>query len=370
MNVIFTCGGTAGHVNPALALARYMLEKDSTTKVLFIGTPDGMERGLVEKAGFAFAPVPVGSFRRSLSFVGLRHNLTTVRLLRAADRAVKEIFRWFCPDLVVGTGGYASYPAVKAAAKKGIPTAVHESNMIPGLTTKMLEQHVDRVMVGFEDCRRHYKHPEKIAVTGTPVRGDLFSLERQEARAALGYTDGKPVVVSFWGSLGASTMNERMLDFFQKEKEAHFPFHHIHAAGSSGWATLQEAAQQRGLESEMLDLRQYIHNMDVVMAAADLVVARAGASTVSELTALGKASILVPSPFVVANHQEKNASLLHRHGGAVMLLESDASGEALYETASAILSDTQRRETMERAARELGIPDATARLYETVMALV
>ena len=370
MNVIFTCGGTAGHVNPALALARYMLEQDSSTKVLFIGTPDGMERGLVEKAGFPFEGVAVSSFRRSLSVSGIKHNLRTLHLLRSADAQVKKIFRRFQPQLVVGTGGYASFPAVKMAAKLGIPTAVHESNMIPGLTTKMLEKHVDRIMVGFEDCRRHYKHPEKIAVTGTPVRGDLFLRSKEEARAVLGYTDDKPVVVSFWGSLGASTMNERMLEFFQREKADCFPFHHIHAAGNGSWDTLSEAVEKLGLHDTALDLRRYIHDMDVVMAAADLVIARAGASTISEVTALGKAAILVPSPYVVANHQEKNARLLEEHGGAVVLTEAEATGSVLYEATAAILSDRERRENMEQIMLRLGIPDATARLYETVMALV
>ncbi len=370
MKVIFTCGGTAGHVNPALALARYMQEKDSTTEVLFVGTPDGMERGLVEKAGYAFEGIAVSGFRRKLSVQGIRHNLHTVKVLMAAKAKAEAVLKHFKPDLVVGTGGYASFPIVKAAAAKGIPTAVHESNMIPGLTTKMLEKHVDRIMVGFEDCRRHYKHPEKIAVTGTPVRGDLFLRTREEARAVLGYTDDKPVVVSFWGSLGASTMNERMLEFFQREKADCFPFHHIHAAGNGSWDTLSEAVEKLGLHDTALDLRRYIHDMDVVMAAADLVIARAGASTVSELTALGKASILVPSPYVVANHQEKNASLLHRHGGAVMLLESEATGANLYETTAAILSDADKRQQMEAVSRGLGIPDATARLYETVMALL
>lgn len=370
MNVIFTCGGTAGHVNPALALARYMQERDSSVKVLFIGTPNGMERGLVEKAGFDFAGVEVSNFRRSLSLSGIRHNLNTLKVLGRSDREAKEMIARFKPDLVVGTGGYASYPAVKAAAKLGIPTAVHESNMIPGLTTRMLEGSVKCVMVGFEDCRRHYKHPEKIVVTGTPVRGDFFALTRAQARAALGYTDDKPVVVSFWGSLGASTMNERMLEFFRREKEDFYPFHHIHAAGSGSWDSLSEAAEKLSLHDTMLDLRQYIHNMDVVMAAADLVIARAGASTLSELTALGKAAILVPSPYVVANHQEKNARLLETHGGAVVLTETEATGSALYDAAAAILSDSAKREEMEKAMLSLGIPDATERIYETVMALV
>ena len=370
MRVIFTCGGTAGHVNPALALAGYMKEKAPETAVLFVGTPTGMERELVAKAGYDYAAVEVSSFQRKFSIEGIRHNLHTVRVLASSGRQARAILRDFKPDLVVGTGGYASYPAIKAAARRHIPTAVHESNMIPGLTTKLLEGCVNCVMVGFEDCRRHYKHPEKVVVTGTPVRGDFFALTKQQAREKLGYTDDKPLVASFWGSLGASTMNARMLDFFRREQADGFPFHHIHAAGKSDWPHVSGELERLKLSSPLLDVRQYIYDMAVVMAAADLVISRAGASTLSEVTALGMPTILVPSPYVVANHQEKNARLLESHGGAVVLTEEQATGEALYESTKNILQDPEKRRSMARAMAELGIPDATERIYNTLMALL
>lgn len=370
MNVIFTCGGTAGHVNPALALARYMQEKDAAARILFVGTPGGMERTLVEKAGYDFAAVKVSNFRRSFSAEGLRHNAETARTLITSRSEADAILRRFKPDLVIGTGGYASYPMVKAASRHGIPTAVHESNMIPGLTTKLLEGCADRIMVGFEDCRRHYKHPEKIVVTGTPVRGDFFSLTKAQARQALGITDDRPLVVSFWGSLGASTMNDRIMDFFRLEKADGYPFHHIHGAGNVSWDTMRQRLQEDGLFHPALDVRQYIYDMNVVMRGADLVISRAGASTLSELTALAMPSILVPSPYVVANHQEKNARLLESHGGAVVLTEQEASGEAMYETAKAILADPKKRSAMSQGMGELGILDATARIYRTVTALL
>lgn len=371
MNVIFTCGGTAGHVNPALALAGYMQEKDPTTKVLFVGTPRGMERKLVEKAGYDFRGVEVSGFQRSFAPSDIVRNVKSVgHLLRAPGRA-KAILREFKPDLVVGTGGYASYPIVKQAAKQGIPTAVHESNIVPGLTTKMLESFAQCVMVGFEDCRAHYQNPEKIVVTGTPVRGDFFALSREEARAKLGLNDDRPLLVSFWGSLGASNMNTKMLDFFSAEVAAGQPFHHIHAVGSSGWSTMQENMAQRGLEHcPGLDVREYIYDMSTVMAAADLVMCRAGASTVSELTALGKPALMVPSPYVTNHHQEKNAQILADHGGACVVAEEGCDGKALYEAAAAILGDGEKRAAMSRGMAELGIRDATERLYQAVTSLL
>lgn len=368
MNVIFTCGGTAGHVNPALALAGYMKQHLSDVRILFVGTPDGMEKGLVTKEGYDYAGIEISSFQRSLKAVG--HNLHTARTMLSSRREADKILRRFAPDLVVGTGGYASYPMIRAAAKKQIPTAVHESNMVPGLTTRLLEGSAQVIMVGFEDCRQYYKHPEKIQVTGTPVRGDFFTLTKAEARAKLGYTDEKPLVVSFWGSLGASTMNAHMLDFFQREKDAAFPFHHIHAVGSRGWTSMQTSLAQRQLHCPELDIRQYIYDMAVVMQAADLVISRAGASTISELTALGMPAIMVPSPYVTNNHQEKNARILEQHGGAVVLLENEATGDALYDTAAAILSDAAQTERMHRGMAELGILDATQRIYQTVIGLI
>ena len=371
MRVIFTCGGTAGHVNPALALAGLMRQRDPQTAVLFVGTPDGMERELAAKAGYDYAAVEVSSFHRSMKPEAVRHNLHAVGALVRSRKTAKAILREFRPDLVVGTGGYASYPMVKAAAKAHIPTAVHESNMVPGLTTKMLENYADVIMVGFEDCRQHYKHPERIAVTGTPVRGDFFRLSREEARKKLCFDDEAPLVVSFWGSLGASHMNECMVDFFRREDAEGYPFRHIHAAGKGSWPVMEQKLRELGLpRSPRLDVRQYIYDMDVVMAAADVVLCRAGASTISELTALGKPTVMVPSPYVTNNHQEKNARLLETHGGAVVITEPEATGGGLYDAVSAILSDREKRSSMARAMKELGIPDATERIYDTVMALV
>ena len=371
MRVIFTCGGTAGHVNPELSLAGYMREKDPDTAVLFVGTPTGMERDLVTKAGYDYAAVEVSSFRRRLNGEGLRHNLHALRVLAASGRTARAILRDFRPDLVVGTGGYASFPMVKAAAKAHIPTAVHESNIIPGLTTKMLENYAALIMAGSADRRRDDRLPERIAVTGTPVRGDFFRLTKSGARKKLGFDDDAPLVVSFWGSLGASHMNEDTVAMLRREQAEGFPFHHIHAVGSGGWDTVSRQLRDLGLTGQpRLDVRQYIYDMDVVMAAADVVLSRAGASTISELTALGKPTVMVPSPYVTNNHQEKNARLLEQHGGALVLTEPECSGDALYDAVSSILSSPEKQASMARAMKELGIPDATQRIYDAVTSLL
>ena len=367
--VIFTCGGTAGHVNPAIALAQLMHERDPETKFLFVGAERGLEKDLIPKAGYDFRTVHISSFHRSLKPRELRHNVISVVNLMRAPREARAILRAFPPDVVIGTGGYASFHMVKAAAKAGIPTAVHESNMVPGLTTEMLEPFADRIMVGFEACREHYRHPEKVIVTGTPVRQDFFRLTKAEAKKALGVDDGRPLLVSFWGSLGASGMNRLMADFLALEA-AKEPFHHIHGAGKSGCPVLLDLLREKGVDLKdhpALQVREYIYDMAPVMRAADLVLCRAGASTISELTALGVPALIVPSPYVTNNHQEKNARVLEAAGGAEVLLEQGCSGQALFQAACGILHDAGRRAEMENAMSALWILDATERIYQTVL---
>lgn len=370
--VIFTCGGTAGHINPAIALAQLTEEKVPGAQVLFVGAERGLEGQLVPKAGYPLRTVHISSFHRSLRPRELRHNLISVYNLLRSPREARRILEEFRPDAVIGTGGYASFPLVKEAARRGIPTAVHESNMVPGLTTEMLEPFADRILVGFESCRRYYKHPEKVAVTGTPVREDFFKETKEEAKAALGVNDERPLLVSFWGSLGASGMNRQMVDFLALEAGKE-PFHHIHAAGGGNLEGMTARLREKGVDLKdhpALDLREYIYDMPRVCRAADLVICRAGASTISELTALGVPAILVPSPYVTNHHQEKNARELADHGGAQVLLEEDCSGQALFQAACAILRDEERRAAMEQAMRELGIRDAGERIWQTMLEIL
>ncbi|MCR5825494.1 MAG: UDP-N-acetylglucosamine--N-acetylmuramyl-(pentapeptide) pyrophosphoryl-undecaprenol N-acetylglucosamine transferase [Oscillospiraceae bacterium] len=372
MNIIFTCGGTAGHVNPALALAGYLRERVPDAEILFVGAQRGLERDLIAHTSYPFRTVNISSFHRSLRPRELRHNAVSVYNLLRAPREANAIIRDFRPDLIVGTGGYASYPVVRYGAKAGVPTAVHESNVVPGLTTRQLEPYAERILVGFEDCRRHYRHPDKVVVTGTPVRGDFFTHSRQEAKRALGVDDGRPLIVSFWGSLGAGRMNRMMAEFLALEA-AEEPFHHIHGVGTLSWEMMRAELAARGVDPAAhpsLDVREYIYDMALVMRAADLVLSRAGASTIAELTALGVPAILVPSPNVTNHHQEKNANALGARGAALVLPEEGLDGAQLFEAARGILRDGEKRAQMEQNMADLGVRDATERIYETVMSLL
>lgn len=368
MKLLLTCGGTAGHVYPAVALARVFQRRDPGCEVLFVGADGGMELDLVRKEGYPISTVTISNFRRTLSPKQWGHNLRSAWNVVASRRQARDILRAFGPDLVVGTGGYASYPAVRQAARMGIPTAIHESNASPGLTTRTLAKDVDLVMVGFEEAMRHYENPQNVKVTGTPVRPAFFALTREQAREKLGITDDRPLVLSFWGSLGASVMNAQMADFmacWQQER----PFHHIHAAGRD-YETMKKALAEKGVDAGACDLRQYIYDMPTVMAAADLVLCRAGASTLSELTATGTPAILVPSPNVTDNHQYKNAKVLSDRGGALLIEEKDSSGQALYHQAAALLADGGRRRLMREAQLSLSVPTAAEDICTALTALL
>ena len=372
MKIVFTCGGTAGHVNPALALAGLIKERKPDSEILFVGARRGIEKQLIESAGWPFRTVEISSFHRSLTPKELRHNLISLRNLLRSPGEAKALLKEFPADLVVGTGGYASYPMIRAASSLGIPAAVHESNAIPGLTTRLLEKHADLIMVGFEECRKNYRHPDKVLVTGTPVRGDFFRLTRKQAKQKLGMDDGRPLIVSFWGSLGAREMNRQMAEFLALEARSGIPFHHVHGAGKVGCIHMAEYLKDAGIDLDRapgLEVREYIQDMGVMMRAADLVICRAGASTISELTALGVPAIIVPSPNVTHNHQESNARVLANSGGAEMILEKDSSGRILYDTARRILEDPDRRKRMSSAMSSLGTIDASEKIYAAVMDL-
>lgn len=369
MNILFTCGGTAGHINPAVALARVFQSHDPSCQVLFVGADGGMETRLVPREGYECRTVTVQHLDHRKSFAALKKNLKVLAGLRTARKQAEAILDEFRPDLVVGTGGYASFPVVRAAAKRRIPTAIHESNAVPGVTTKSLAGVVDLVMVGFEAALPHYSKAKRAEVTGTPVRPDFFAHTKAEAREKLGIPADCPVVLSFWGSLGAERMNGYMTQFMARAQREGSSFRHIHSAGRN-YETMSAALKEQGVDHPGLDLRDYIYDMPLVMAAADLVLCRAGAATLSEVAAIARPAILVPSPNVTADHQTKNAAVLAEAGGAVLLPEADCSGDKLYELVCQLLDDPRRREEMSRALSAMAAPDATEAIYQKLIALL
>ena len=372
MNLIFTCGGTAGHINPAIAVANMMKERHPDCKILFIGASGKMEEKLVPQAGYELKCLPASGLSRKLNFAGIKQNFYAVKCVLNAISACKKIFKEFKPDAVIGTGGYASFPALYAAQSMGIPTCVHEANAVPGVTTKMAANKADSVLVAFAESVQYYKHPEKVQVVGMPIKKEFISTSREEARKELGLT-GKQVVVSAFGSLGAKVMNETMAGIFPMEQTNGFPYHHIHATGSFGWEWMPGLVKEKGVDwenCETIDMREYIYNMPTVMAAADVIISRAGASTCNEIGAAGIPCILIPSPNVTNNHQEKNARVLEERGGAVVVLEKDCSSEMMYEKITELLADDARRAQMSEALKSMVQIDSAEQICDIVEKLI
>ncbi len=367
MNLIFTCGGTAGHINPAIAVANMLKERHPYCNILFIGATGHMEEKLVPQAGYEVRCLPGSGLSRSLSAAGLKKNVRAVKCVLDAVKECRKIFREFKPDAVIGTGGYASFPALYAAQSMGIPTCVHESNAVPGITTKMVARKANRVLVAFEESVQYYRNPEKVEVVGMPVRREFLFETKDKARQALKLSG--PVVVSAFGSQGAKVMNETIADMMALEKKDGFPFHHIHATGSFGREWMPKRVKDNGVDYEncpSIDIREYIFDMPEVMAAADVVIGRAGSATCNEIAAAGIPCILIPSPNVTANHQEKNARLLEAGGGAVVLLEKDCTPETLYGQIRELLDNRTRREMMSRKLHNMVRLDAAEAICEIV----
>ena len=331
MKVLFACGGTAGHINPALAVATELRRRVPECEILFVGNPDGMEATLVPRAGFDFAPFRSMGIQRRLNWNNIKRNVKSVCLLMTARSRANKILRSFAPDVVMGTGSYISAPILLAAAAMHIPCMTHEANALPGVSNRMVAQKVDKFLLAVPEAEKRLPPRPDYIVTGNPVRPEILSADREAARARLGIPSGQICLLSFGGSLGAQTVNEAIADLMAW----HVPegkLHHIHATGQYGVELLPELLRQKGVAFENnpnLDIREYIHDMPECLAAADLVIARAGAMTLAELTAVGRASVLIPSPNVAENHQYHNAMVLANHQAAVVIEEKDLTGEKL-----------------------------------------
>lgn len=370
MRILFATGGTAGHINPALAVASYIRENYKNCEILFVGTEDHMESRLVPNVGFDFKTINISGFRRSFTPSAIVHNLKTVCKIVTSKNESKKIIKEFNPDVVVGFGGYVSGPVLQEAVSLKIPTCIHEQNAFPGITNKTLAKEVDKVMLNVEDAEKHLEAKNPVTVTGLPVRGELLTANKDIARAQFGIPDDKFLVLSFGGSLGAKPINDAMYDILLNSAETG-KYYHIHSVGTNGSDYLEkfEQAGFKNGKKGTVDVRQYIDNMDVCMAAADVVIGRAGASSLSEIEAMGKASILIPSPYVAENHQYHNAMALVNRGAGYILEEKDLTSNKLSEMLDDLLSNKVRLRQIEENAKNMSVTDARERISTIIISL-
>jgi len=364
MRVLFAGGGTAGHINPALAIAGYIAEREPDARILYVGAKGGMEERLVPAAGYEFRSITISGFQRSLNVKNLVRNGKTALRLFTSTLEAKRILREFQPDICVGTGGYVAGPVIREAIRMGIPSVIHEQNAYPGVTNKMLSKKADRTMLAVADAQKHFSPSARCVLTGNPVRQEVVRADRKEAREKLGL-DSRPLILSFGGSLGARKINEAVADLLvQSAKTGRFQ--HIHGYGQWGkW--FPDLLKEKGLDPKDhkdLDIREYISNMPDCLAAADLVICRAGAITLSELQTVGRASILIPSPNVAENHQFHNAMAMVNRGAAEIIEEKDLTGESLSGKVRELFSQPGKIETLAGNAKKMAIPDSCERIYK------
>lgn len=366
MHILFAGGGTAGHINPALAVAGYIKERHPDAKISYIGTAEKLEAKLVPEKGYDFYTIDVAGFQRKLTPKNIVKNISAVKKAIVSSSDSKKLLKELKPDVVVGTGGYVSGPVLKAAQKLGIKTAIHEQNAFPGITTKMLATNADAVMLAMPEAEKLLKLNKKPVITGNPIRSELLSISKEEARAKLGL-DNRPLILSFGGSLGARRINESVCELI-KWHNGTDKFYHIHGTGKTGYTDMKSVLSGIKL-SDTIDIREYINDMDVCMAAADLLICRAGAITLGELEACGKPAVLIPSPYVAENHQFHNAMTLKKIGAAEIIEEKDLSGEKLISTVSLLIENKPKLEKMSDAAKKGAILDANERIYQIIMQL-
>ena len=366
MRAILSGGGTGGHINPALAIAREIQKMEPDSDILFCGGKGGLEEKLVPREGFELKTFSVHGLRRRLTPANVVYDAKVLAEAAHSEHEALQTVKDFRPDIVIGCGGYASFPVVKAAQKLGVPTALLEVNAFPGVTTKALAKKAGAVMLCFEESKRFFEGAN-LVMTGSPVRPDFLTADRESARRAM-QLDDRPLIVSVWGSLGAEHLNHCMADFIALETktDAHYL---IHAIGSWGYTWVRDEIAQKGTDLAKhpnIDVRDYIYDMPSVMAAADLVLCRGGAATAAELEVMGKPAVIVPSPNVAENHQEKNARALEAAGGAVVMLESETTGESLFAKATELLSDPEKLRRMGESMHKLAKPDAIGRIYDCI----
>jgi len=366
MNLYITGGGTGGHVTPGLAIARYVIAHEPGSIIRFAGTKKGIESRLVPREGYPLDQIDIIGLSRKMTPQGLAHNAKAAYLTVTAIHRAKKLLRSAKPDCVLGCGGYVSFPVVKAAQQLGIPTVLLEVNALPGKVTQQLAAKADRVLICFEQTRALLGNRENIRMTGAPVRPEILEADRKKARARYRLGDRDKLVISFWGSMGALYMNRHMAGMLALEAREGTTFRHIHATGAAAAKWMPEAIEKQGItlsEHPNLELTEYIYDMADRMAAADLVICRAGAATIGELCALGRPSIMVPSPYVAENHQEKNARALETAGACTVLLEPGCTPEQLLAATRELISDDERLASMRRAAAALAAPDADGAIY-------
>lgn len=358
MKVLMTGGGTGGHIYPALALIDYIKQVDPSCEFMYVGAKRGLESKILPEMGLSYELLTVQGLKRSLSM----DNVKTINLFLKGVSRGKKIIKEFQPDIVVGTGGYVSAAMVYAAHKCHVPTMIHEQNSVPGITNKFLARFVKKVAISFPDVAQYFPK-EKVVLTGNPRASQVIQGAKSDILTTFGLSPEKKTVLIFGGSQGAKKINDGVLealeDFSKKEYQV------LYASGERFFATFKDKTWGKNIA-----IVPYIKNMNEILGNVDLLVGRAGATSIAEFTALGLPAILVPSPYVTNDHQTKNAQSLVKVGAAVMIKDSEFSGETLVKECDTLFLQPETLENMAQKSKSQGYPNAAKDLYNIMLSLI
>lgn len=363
MKMIFCGGGTAGHITPALAIAKELKRIDPQNEILFIGRDGGMENDLIKKAGFCYKTISVSGIKRNFTL----KNIEAIYKAIKAKRTAKKIIADFSPDAILGTGGYVCYPIICAGYDMKIPTYIHESNIFPGLTTRMLSKKCNRVFLSSEEAKRYLKNKNNLSVVGNPARKEFFTISKRDARNKLNLSEKEIFILSFGGSLGAKKINEITIAFMENYSSKKESIRHLHATGKGNYKKEYDTLFK---EKSGCKIVPFLENIATYMKAADVVICRAGAMTISELAASGAPAILIPSPNVADNHQMKNALALAEKNAAIVLCEDDLTEENLTEKIDLLTSDRRELLRMSKCISLFAKKDVVGKILEEISTAV
>ncbi|MEG0294656.1 undecaprenyldiphospho-muramoylpentapeptide beta-N-acetylglucosaminyltransferase [Enterococcus sp.] len=363
MKIVLTGGGTGGHIYPALAFINYVKEIDPTAEFLYIGAQRGLENKILPQTDIPFVALEIQGFKRKLTL----DNLKTIQLFMKSVKQAKKLLKEFQPDVVIGTGGYVSGAVMYAAAKLKIPTIIHEQNSVPGVTNKFLARYVDRIGISFEDSASYFP-ASKTRLVGNPRAQEVRGIEKSSILEKYHLDPKKKTVLIFAGSQGAKKINDAIIKALPTFAKKDYQI--LYSTGERYYEELEESIGMTKDAFVNISIQPYINEMAEVMANCDLLIGRAGASSIAELTSLGLPAILIPSPYVTNDHQTKNAQSLVEVGAVAMITDAELTETNLVAKVDEIMNQPALHEQMAQASKTQGIPDAASRLYALVEEIV
>ena len=370
MKVIIAAAGTGGHINPGLAIANKIKEKEKNSDFIFIGTNRGLENDLVPRAGYKLKTINAYGIERKINIKNFKKLYATYKSIGEAKKILEE----FKPDVVIGTGGYICVPVVIAAKKLNIPVVLHESNAFPGIAVKLFNKKADRILVGFEDAKKRLEDLNNVVITGNPIkikRLDLSENQKNKIKSSLGLNNDKTIVLVFGGSQGAQSINRSLIEIIVNKKNKNYQI--MWAAGPKQYDTIKSKLKEVNVDIDNIEnvkIVPYIYNMEEVMNVCDLVVSRSGAMTITEVATVGKPAIFIPFPLATENHQEYNARVLEKVGAAQIILDKDLNSEILGNTIKRMIQNKEKLRQMGENAKRIAIPDVENKIYEEIKKVV